>query len=74
MANKIWYFEWAGGGYNSVSAPDRSTALKLAQEKGQPSKEPGGMTVTLVPIESTLRVVTVQELIEIDQKWASLCD
>lgn len=52
---KTWSFLWIGGGYNSVRAPDRETALKLAKELGAPhTYAPGKLTVRLVPDESTL--------------------
>jgi hypothetical protein len=74
LPSQLWHFEWKGGGYNSVTASSFKEALALATEMGQPSKDGRGMTVTLVPNESTLRPVTADESIKIDRKWASLCD
>jgi hypothetical protein len=48
--NKCWYFQWAGGGYNSILAPNKRSALAGAIEMGKPG---GGMTVTLKPIPSS---------------------
>lgn len=70
---KLWTWDWQGGGYNACRAATREEALQKAIAKGQPGP-PGGMVVTLVPIESTLREVTDEKMAEIDRSWASMCD
>lgn len=47
-----WIWEWESGGYNTCLAASRADALEHATEIGKPN---GSMTVTLVPIASTLR-------------------
>jgi hypothetical protein len=62
---KLWYFEWKGGGYNSVLATSKKQAIKLATEMGKPS---GGMTVTLIPIPSTF-TTDQKKQVAMDRKW-----
>lgn len=47
---KLWYFEWLGGGYNSVHAENKRAAIAAAKQLGKPSMS---MTVTLVPNKDT---------------------
>jgi hypothetical protein len=43
---KLWYFEWCGGGYNTVHAKNKREAYRAATAMGLPG---GGMIVTLYP-------------------------
>lgn len=63
--NKLYYFEWQGGGYNRVHATSKKEALKKATEMGKPS---GGMTVTLVPLPKTFTTNEKKQK-EMDRKW-----
>lgn len=56
---KQWVFNWAGGGYNSVSAETKAEALKLARE----------ISKNLVPSANTFRVVEAAEMNAIDRAW-----
>lgn len=50
-----WFFNWVGGGYNSVRASTKAEALALATTLGSAREyAPGKMTVTLVPDVNTL--------------------
>lgn len=68
----FWTWNWEGGGYNSCIASSREEALAKAIEKGKPVH--GGMKSALVPVESTLRSVSAEEMAAIDRSWAGAFD
>ncbi len=69
--NKIWTWNWVGGGYNSCLAKSRDEAVKLAIELGTPKWEG---RVVLVPDLKTFKAVTPAEMNEIDRHWAPYFD
>jgi len=59
---KLYLFNWKGGGYNSVKAPNKRAAIKAAKAKFP--------NTSLVPLPETFRAVTPQELVEYDKPYA----
>ena len=64
-SNKTWNFNFVGGGWNTVSAPDMQTAIKLAEEKYNETEqryhceENGGGAIPLMKVDTkTFRVAT----------------
>lgn len=70
---KQWTWEWLGGGYNSCVAATKAEALQKARDMGKPTPG-GGMQITLIPNEWTLRSVTPEEMTAVDRHWASAFD
>jgi len=66
----LYTWNWAGGGYNSCWAKSKRDALKRAREIGIGT----GSHVALTPVESTLRSVTVRQMVDIDASYRSMCD
>ena len=64
--NPSWYFEWVGGGYNSVNAPTKEEALAAATELGRPK---GHIRVTLVPDERTFTTDAAQQAAIVQRHW-----
>ena len=63
---KLYAFEWEGGGYNTVTAMNIGEAYNKAVEKGKPS---GAMTVTLIPERGTF--TSDPKFIErIERRWS----
>jgi len=56
MADQItWFFNWFGGGYNTVRAYTRTEALKKAIKLGAPYEyAPDKFTIRLAPDPKTL--------------------
>lgn len=70
MTDKLYAFEWIGGGYNTVTAKNTKEAYAKAVEKGKPG---GGMIVTLVPNRGSF--TAKPEFIErLERKWAGCLD
>jgi hypothetical protein len=66
---KLYYFEWLGGGYNSVHATDKRQAVKLANEMGKATEyAPGKMTVGLKPNPKSFTTNEKKQK-ELDRKW-----
>lgn len=57
---KLWIFNWIGGGYNSVRASNRETALKIANN----------MLPSLKVDESTLHEGTLKELNQLHKSYS----
>ncbi len=65
IKEKTWLFNWVGGGYNTVTAKTRKTALKRAIEFGK--RDPP--RVSLVPNEKTLRVASYEDIEAENKAW-----
>jgi len=57
--NKLFLWNWVGGGYNSCRAKDRSEALKIGN----------AMTKVLTINESTLREATFDDVQAEEKRW-----
>jgi hypothetical protein len=71
-----WMFNWNGGGYNTVVADTKEEALELATTLGEPRTYTRNgeerTTKGLIPNPDTFRIVTVQEVMEEDARWAGM--
>lgn len=76
MDETTWFFNWVGGGYNSVRARTKQEALEKARKLGAPREyRPGQMTVGLVPDERTLvRDPALKRTHAEDARYAGLFD
>lgn len=76
--NPTYYFEWKGGGYNTVTAKDKREAMRKARELGAPRDvEWGNKTIRtkgLTPIAGSFRAGTPQQIREWERKWAGMYD
>jgi len=71
MADHVWFWNWKGGGWNTVGtdrAPTRKRALAYATEFGADVRH------VLVPDAATLRRVSYDWLNDYEARQASACD
>lgn len=70
VPKSTWFFNWQGGGYNTVQASSKKEAVAAAVAFAASCT---GVT-KLVPVESSFKVVSDAELAKIDREYASLFD
>jgi acetyl-CoA acetyltransferase len=71
MTEPTWAFDWQGGGYNTVTAGNASQALQRAVALGLTNES---RKVTLTPVPSSIRIVSDNEMADLDRHYAGMFD